>query len=599
MIPQHFIDELLARTDIVEVINARVTLKKQGREYAACCPFHGEKTPSFFVTPAKQFYHCFGCGAHGTAITFLMEHDNLAFPEAIEELARLAGMEVPREQGGDERSEDLRPLYDALEAAAEHYTRALRTSAQAVDYLKDRGLTGEIARDYRLGYAADQWDGLLSALSPHFEDKTLVEAGLAIRKEGGQVYDRFRGRIMFPIRDNRGRVTGFGGRVLGQGEPKYLNSPETPVFHKGQQLYGLYEARKAGTRLDRLLVVEGYMDVIALAQHGITHAVATLGTATTRDHLERLFRVVPRLVFCFDGDAAGRKAAWRALEQALPVMRDGREAAFLFLPEGEDPDSLVRTLGAEGFRTRETKALALSDTFLDGLRERYDAGTREGRARLGTEGAKLLKLMPEGLLKTQLVNDLAQLCAVSPEQFARQTETGPAAPPVPEGRPIRRQAPSASGQRLAMNPTRMALALLLQEPALARDLTDWDYLAQSPAPGARLLAQVIETLTDSPHLNTAALLERWRGSDEGRFLLKLAQWQLPQAEEAAPARMLKDALSRLRHVHEELRAGELLKKASDQGLDSAEKEELKRLLAARHSPGEQAASGSKGPSLLD
>ncbi|MFN2349806.1 MAG: DNA primase, partial [Thioalkalivibrio sp.] len=556
MIPQHFIDELLARTDIVEVINGRVTLKKQGREYAACCPFHGEKTPSFFVTPAKQFYHCFGCGAHGTAITFLMEHDNLSFPEAIEELARLAGMEVPREQGGDERAEDQRPLYDALEAAAEHYTRALRTSTEAVDYLKDRGLSGEIARDYRLGYAADRWDGLLSVLAPRFEDKILVEAGLAIRKEGGQVYDRFRGRIMFPIRDNRGRVTGFGGRVLGQGEPKYLNSPETPVFHKGQQLYGLFEARKASTRLDQLLVVEGYMDVIALAQHGISHAVATLGTATTRDHLERLFRVVPRLVFCFDGDAAGRKAAWRALEQALPVMRDGREAAFLFLPDGEDPDSLVRSLGAEGFRAMEAGALALSDTFLEGLRERYDAGTREGRARLGTEGAKLLKAMPEGLLKTQLVNDLAQLCAVSPEQFARQTETGPAASLPPEARPIRRQAPSGGGQRLAMNPTRMALALLLQEPALARDLTDWDYLAQSPAPGARLLAQVIETLTQSPHLNTAALLERWRDSDEGRFLLKLAQWQLPQAEETAAARMLNDALTRLRHVHEELRAAE-------------------------------------------
>ncbi|WP_018952774.1 DNA primase [Thioalkalivibrio sulfidiphilus] len=591
MIPQHFIDELLARTDIVEVINGRVTLKKQGREYAACCPFHGEKTPSFFVSPTKQFYHCFGCGAHGTAITFLMEHDNLSFPEAIEELARLAGMEVPREQGTGDRAEDHRPLYDALEAAAEHYVRALRHNHEAVDYLKARGLTGEIARDFRLGFAEDRWDGLISALSPRFDDKTLIEAGLAIRKEGGQVYDRFRGRIMFPIRDTRGRVIGFGGRILGKGEPKYLNSPETPVFHKGQQLYGLFEARKAATRLEQLLVVEGYMDVIALAQHGITHAVATLGTSTTRDHLERLFRVVPRLVFCFDGDAAGRKAAWRALEQALPVMRDGREAAFLFLPEGEDPDTLVRTLGAEGFREREATAQALSDTFLDGLKARYDAHTREGRARLGSEGAKLLRAMPEGLLKTQLVNDLARLCAVSPEQFARQTEAHaghdqppPSAVDQPVARPGRRPA-TAGTQRLAMTPARLALALLVREPGLAAGLKDWDYLAASPVPGARLLAQVIETLRTSPHLTTAGLLERWRDSDEGRFLLKLAQWQPPDAEDAPPARMLSDALTRLRHLHDEQRASELLEKASAADLSAAEKEELKRLLSARHGGG--------------
>jgi DNA primase len=592
MIPQHFIDELLARTDIVEVINARVTLKKQGREYAACCPFHGEKTPSFFVTPAKQFYHCFGCGAHGTAITFLMEHDNLSFPEAVEELARLAGMEVPREHGTGERTEDHRPLYDALEAAAEHYAGALRTSPEAVDYLKGRGLSGEIARDFRLGYASDAWDGLLATLTPRFEEKLLIEAGLAIRKEGGQTYDRFRARIMFPIRDTRGRVIGFGGRILGQGEPKYLNSPETPVFHKGQQLYGLYEARRANTRLERLLVVEGYMDVIALAQHGITHAVATLGTATTREHLERLFRVVPRLVFCFDGDAAGRKAAWRALEQALPVMRDGREAAFLFLPEGEDPDSLVRSTGADGFTALERDAQALTDAFLDGLRERFDDTTREGRARLGTEAARLLRDMPEGLLKTQLVNDLARLCGLSPEQFSARTAPSGRPDTPPSGYRSSAANERPSPRRLDITPVRLALSLLLAEPPLAGQVNDWTFLRGSPVPGADLLAQVIETLKNTPNLTTAALLERWRASDEGRFLLKLAQWRPPLGDEAAPARMLNDAISRLRGMHDEQRATALLDKAAHEPLSDAEKKDLKRLLAARSGVDRGGESGS-------
>jgi DNA primase len=598
MIPQHFIDELLARTDIVEIINARVTLKKQGREYAACCPFHGEKTPSFFVSPTKQFYHCFGCGAHGTAITFLMEHDNLSFPEAVEELARHAGMEVPREHGAAEHTEDHGAHYDVLEAAAEYFVRALRASPEAVEYLKGRGLTGEIARDYRLGYAPDRWDGLLASLRPHYEEKQIVEAGLAIRKEGGKVYDRFRGRIMFPIRDNRGRVIAFGGRILTQGEPKYLNSPETPVFHKGQQLYGLFEARRANTRLERLLVVEGYMDVIALAQHGITHAVATLGTATTRDHLERLFRIVPRLVFCFDGDAAGRKAAWRALEQALPVMRDGREAAFLFLPEGEDPDTLVRRVGADGFSAMEGGAQALTDAFLDGLKARFDTTTREGRARLGTEAARLLAAMPEGLLKSQLVNDLAHLCGLSPEQFSART--GEPARATPAMADHRSSAPSErpSSRRMSVTPVRLALSLLLQDPALAAQIKDWRFLQASPVAGAGLLGLVIETLENAPNLSTAALLERWRGSDEGRFLLKLAQWRPPPGDDAAPARMLNDAISRLRGLHDEQRATALLDKATREPLSDAEKSELRTLLAARKGVEREGESGSEGPQGL-
>jgi DNA primase len=380
-----------------------------------------------------------------------------------------------------DRTEDQRPLYDALEAAAEHFARALRTAPRR--WITSRAVaSGEIARDYRLGYAEDRWDGLLAALKPRFEEKVLVEAGLAIRKEGGKVYDRFRGRIMFPIRDNRGRVTGFGGRILTQGEPKYLNSPETPVFHKGQQLYGLYEARQTNTRLERLLVVEGYMDVIALAQHGITHAVATLGTATTREHLERLFRVVPRLVFCFDGDAAGRKAAWRALEQALPVMRDGREAAFLFLRRARTRTAWCAGRG-RGFRGPGSRGTGPDRCLPGRAAGRFDDTTREGRARLGTEAARLLKAMPEGLLKTQLVNDLARLCGLSPEQFSARTAPSatPENPPPDHHSSARAERPSP--RRLTVTPVRLALSLLLQEPALAGRNQGLGFLRGSPLRG--------------------------------------------------------------------------------------------------------------------
>ncbi|HKJ77760.1 MAG TPA: DNA primase, partial [Gammaproteobacteria bacterium] len=355
-IPQSFIDDLLSRVDIVEVIDARVPLKKAGRDYAACCPFHDEKTPSFTVSPTKQFFHCFGCGAHGTALGFLMEYDHMGFVEAVEELAAKQGLEIPYEGGAPAAGpgRDLKPLYDLLGQADRYFRHQLRNhpaAAKAVDYLKGRGVSGEVAAAFGLGYAPPGWDGLLQALGR--DDgalKRLVEVGLLIeREEDRRRYDRFRDRVIFPIRDPRGRTVGFGGRVLGDDKPKYLNSPESEVFHKGRELYGLYEAQQAVRRPERLLVVEGYMDVVALAQHGIANAVATLGTAATADHLQRLFRVTGEVVFCFDGDEAGGKAAWRALENAMPQMRDGRQVRFMFLPQGEDPDSLVRAIGGEAF----------------------------------------------------------------------------------------------------------------------------------------------------------------------------------------------------------------------------------------------------------
>ncbi|AHK79289.1 DNA primase [Ectothiorhodospira haloalkaliphila] len=588
-IPTAFIDELLARTDIVDVVNARVQLKKKGSEYAACCPFHTEKTPSFYVSPRKQFYHCFGCGAHGTALGFLMNHDNMGFVEAVEELARRAGMEVPREAGQREDNDRFARLIAAQEAAAEHFINNLRRHPPAVDYLKQRGLTGAIARDYRLGFAPDTWDDLIQAISGRFNEEELQAAGLTSRKEGGRPFDRFRGRIMFPIRDQRGRTVGFGGRLLSPGEPKYLNTPETPVFHKGQQLYGLYEARKATPRLEELLVVEGYMDVIALAQFGLRNAVATLGTATTRDHLERLFRVVSRVVFCFDGDAAGGKAAWRALEQALPTVRDGREVRFLFLPQGEDPDTLIRREGPEGIRSRIEAAQPLSDALLEGLRERHDVESREGRAALGVEAARLLTTMPEGLLRSQIIGDIARLSGVSSERLEQQMGA-----PASSGAPLQAQPtrPSAKrqvpGRKLAVTPVRLALSLLLEQPSLAARVQDKDWLKAVEVPGAKLLAKVLETLHAHPHLTTAALLERWRDSEAWPHLLKLAQWQPPPSEETHLERMLDDALARLYRQYEQQRADTLLARAAQQPLTEAEKAELKSVLKpGKGKPGTQ------------
>ena len=372
-IPREFIDDLLTRADVVDVINARVPLKKKGREYGACCPFHNEKTPSFTVSPSKQFYHCFGCGVHGSVITFLMEYEHLDFVEAIESLADSMGIIVPREQGGKAPSPEQRQrskdLFTLLEEASDYYQLQLKSSSQAVDYLKNRQLSGEVCKRFNIGYSLNGWDHTLKHFANnqahHYSEQQLVDSGLVIQKDDGKIYDRYRDRIMFPIRNRKGQVIGFGGRVLGDELPKYINSPETTIFHKGRELYGFYEARKNTQKLDRIIVVEGYMDVIALAQFDISYAVATLGTATTQDHVKQLFRAVPEVIFCFDGDRAGREAAWRALENAMPVMQDGKEIRFLFLPDGEDPDTQVRKIGKEAFEENYQKASSLNAYFIE------------------------------------------------------------------------------------------------------------------------------------------------------------------------------------------------------------------------------------------
>jgi len=439
LIPQSFIDELLDRIDIVDVVDSRVKLKKTGKNYSACCPFHDEKSPSFTVSPDKQFYYCFGCGASGSALGFILDYERQSFPDAVEELAKMAGLEVPREARNDSPAhKERKSLYKLLEQADQYFQQQLRHSPakqHAVNYLKERGLSGAIARDFGIGYAPPGWDNLLKSIGLEEHDRhLLVEGGMVIAKEeDNKRYDRFRNRIMFPIRDVRGRVIGFGGRVLGDDKPKYLNSPETPVFHKGRELYGLHEARKAHKELPRLLVVEGYMDVVALAQYGILYGVATLGTACGEDHMNLAFKYTNEVVFCFDGDKAGRTAAKRGLENSLPVMQDGRQIKFLFLPDGEDPDTLVRQVGTETFTRLIEQAVPLEDFLFDSVAEDIDLNTMEGRARLSKRAAPLLHKLPNGVYQQLMFANLAQRTGLPVETLMDLVE--PAEPFVPDPTP--------------------------------------------------------------------------------------------------------------------------------------------------------------------
>ncbi|HFD78978.1 MAG TPA: DNA primase [Gammaproteobacteria bacterium] len=576
-IPQSFIDELLNRVDIVDVIDARVPLKKAGREFQACCPFHSEKTPSFTVSPAKQFYHCFGCGAHGSAVGFLMDYEHLEFPEAIEELAHSVGLEVPREAGGARPRETAQHDYHGLLQRADHFYRArLREHPQAgraTEYLKGRGLSGEIAATFGLGYAPPGWDALLNHLGPDPATlKAAVELGLLVQKDDGRLYDRFRDRVMFPIRDRRGRTIGFGGRVLGDEKPKYMNSPESPVFHKGQELYGLYEARKATQKLERLLVVEGYMDVVALAQFGITDAVATLGTSTTPEHLERLYRTVREVVFCFDGDAAGRRAAWRALENALPVLREGREARFLFLPEGEDPDSLVRNIGADAFREKTVDSIPLSQFFYESLTRQVDTRSVDGRAHLVELARPLLQKLPDSVFRDLMVEELGRYSGVKVSSLQRRLfgASTPEAPPAP------RRAVSATGR----SPVRMAIRLLLERPQLALQIAQPAGFEDLDMPGVTLLHELLETSRAQPHLNTGALLEHWRGKAEEKALAKLAMQPLEVPAEGLDEEFC-GAIQRLVEQRDRQRTEQLLHRSHASSLSEDEKAELKQLLEAR------------------
>lgn len=548
-IPQRFIDDLLGRVDVVEVVGERVQLKKAGRNFSGLCPFHQEKTPSFTVSADKQFYHCFGCGAHGNALRFLMEYDKLPFPEAVEQLAGRLGLDVPREGTDDPRAQQREKKrkegVNLLEVAASFYRERLKMQEgwAAQRYLQGRGLSPDVMTTYGIGYAPGGWEALKQHLSAKgIGESVQIEYGLLIHREDtGRTYDRFRDRVMFPIRDLRGRTIAFGGRVMGDEQPKYLNSPETPVFHKGRELYGLYEARQATSKLEQLVMVEGYMDVVALAQYGIHNAVATLGTATTEDHLTRLFRLVSRVVFCFDGDRAGRQAASRALETALPQMIDGREARFLFLPEGDDPDSLVRREGREAFEDRVTCAMPLSEFLFEQAAQGRDLQTVEGRERFASHVLEALQKVPEGMLKSLLLETLAKRSGLSRAQLqglldkrvAAASRVSPQWEPVDAQAPPEEQVRPRGGRSSRQANTSRALStvgrivqLLLHEPTLVAVLPEAQDWLPGQDPQASLCRDLIALLRAGRYRSPQVVLAHFQGSDEGRVLAELAAREL-------------------------------------------------------------------------
>ncbi|MFJ7882370.1 DNA primase [Pseudomonas sp. NPDC096917] len=648
LIPQSFIDDLLNRTDIVDVVSSRVQMKKAGKNYTACCPFHKEKTPSFSVSPDKQFYYCFGCGAGGNALGFIMDHDNLDFPQAVEELAKAAGMEIPREESGRQhkpRQPTDSPLYPLLTAAADFYRQALKSHPArkaAVEYLKGRGLTGEIARDFGLGFAPPGWDNLYKHLSSDtLQQKAMIDAGLLVENaETGKRYDRFRDRVMFPIRDSRGRIIAFGGRVLGDDKPKYLNSPETPVFHKGQELYGLFEARKFNRSLDEIIVVEGYMDVIALAQQGLRNAVATLGTATSEEHMKRLFRVVPSVLFCFDGDQAGRNAAWRALEATLPCLQDGRRARFLFLPEGEDPDTLVRSEGTDAFKARINQhAQPLADYFFQQLTEEADPRSLEGKAHMATLAAPLIDKVPGANLRILMRQRLTEITGLSSETVSQLAQSAPAKPqaqptydpgfdydampdysdfqqpdlyiPQQEWTPKK---PGAGGKKWENKPwdkkgkrggereqawipvgveppTLTALRTLLHHPQLAKKVEDAGHFAAEDQTNNQLLIALVEAVQKNPKLSSIQLLSRWHGTEQGRLLQRLLEKEwLIDADNLE--QQFFDTITSLSARQRERNLEQLLRKARQGELSTEEKNELRDLLSRNNPASNPTSTGA-------
>lgn len=567
LIPESFIDELLQRADIVDVIGARVQLKRAGKEYQARCPFHDERSPSFTVVPQKQFYHCFGCGAHGSALKFLMEYEGLAFPDAVETLAAQVGLKVPRDERRAGQDDKLAPLYAVLAEATAFFREELTRSERAQSYFGRRQVSEEMVERYQLGYAPDRWDALVGKLGKGPERiKLLAAAGLLSQRDNGQSYDKFRDRVMFPIHDRRGRPIAFGGRILDAGEPKYLNSPETALFHKGRELYGLWQARQSAQKLKRLVVVEGYMDVIALAQHGVDEAVATLGTATTKEHAELLFRNAEDVVFCFDGDRAGRQAAWRALESTLPRLTDGRQAYFLFLPDGEDPDTLVRKEGAEGFRGRMHGAMPLSDYFFDTLAAEIDMQSLDGRARMSARAQPLVEQMPDGAFRDLMREALAERTG------ARRVVAQAAPPAVP---------PRASRQVVQRTLIRSALALLLARPQLLEEVAVPARIETLDKPGADILRQMIELIRKRPQITTSELMDGFAGTPAHGALIKLSLAELP-GDETIWRDDLETALAQLvvQADMERLRLLEGKAKANEQ-LTREEKAELIALMSRR------------------
>jgi DNA primase len=585
-IPDSFLDELVSRSDIVDVISARVPLKKAGREYKACCPFHNEKSPSFSVSAEKQFYHCFGCGAHGTVIGFLMQYEKMEFLDAVADLAQRAGLDLPREAqvARDPGSADLHEL---MLRAARFFEQNLADNTRAQAYVERRGIDAKTCAKFSLGYAPDAWEALLKRFGTEEEERRrLLQVGLVLERTGERTsgyYDRFRDRLMFPIRDSRGRVIGFGGRVIDQGEPKYMNSPETPLFHKGRELYGLFEARQARADFKRLLIVEGYMDVVRLHQAGISYAVATLGTATTQEHLNKIFRMTHEVVFCFDGDRAGRQAAWRALENALPLARDGRELKFMFLPDGHDPDTLVAAEGPQAFETRMKQALPLSEYLVQQLIAEVDLDHVDGRAKLKALAGPLFARMPEGIYREMLADRLASRVSMPANKLKEFFSAGePRGVQNASELPVRQRGRMSVGRG---NLLTQAITLVLHHPAAAGTIEQPELLRSIDKPGVSVLKELLEQAATASSPNTAMILERWRDRPEYERLTELAMQDPLVADTAAAAKELRMAVEKLLQEYGPgRRMDELLKKAEELGLNYDEKAELTGLLKSKGSP---------------
>ena len=575
-IPRSFIDDLIARTDIVDLINQRVKLKKAGRDYQACCPFHHEKTPSFSVSQSKQFYHCFGCGAHGNVISFLMEYDKLEFPEAIEELAAMQGLEVPREnvrQSGNFRPisyKTKRDLYGLLEEITRFYQHNLQHDIPSQSYLQGRGLSSEIIAKFELGFAPNSYDAVLKRFGVNPEEtQKLRDTGMVSENESGRIYDKFRNRVMFPIRDKRGRVIAFGGRVMGDERPKYLNSPESATYHKGNELYGLYQALQANENPEYLFVVEGYMDVVALAQFDVLNAVASLGTATTGEQIQQMFRITEQIVCCYDGDRAGRDAAWRAFENTLPYLYDGRQLKFIFLPDGEDPDTFVRSQGKEGFEQYLAEhSKSLSDFLFDSLLMQVDLSSPEGKSKLASLAIPLINRIPGEMLRVYLRNILGQkLGILDPAQLEAML-------------PNRQQKEVAKPQanQIKRTPMRLLIALLLQNPELAKHVPDLTPLSELNEPGFDLFCKLAQVCQANIGISMGALLEHWRDSEQFRTLELLASWDHMVASE----NLEKEFIETLGFLYDKLvekRVEMLIAKERTSGLSTEEKQELVLLLS--------------------
>ena len=565
-VPRAFIDDLLNRVDIVEVIDARLPLKKKGREYWACCPFHGEKTASFSVSSVKQFYHCFGCQKSGNALGFLMDYDHMEFVEAIETLAQSLGIEVPYEQGNapPRPAQGLDAMYQAMEQSAEYYQAQLKQNQPAIDYLKNRGISGQTAKNFAIGYAPPGWNNIKG------DERWLVETGMLIRKDDGKQYDRFRHRLMFPIRDRRGRCIAFGGRVIDpEDNPKYLNSPESPLFHKSDEIYGLYELKKAVTNIDRIFITEGYMDVVALAEHGVHTAVATLGTAINNRQIESLFRVCKNLVFCFDGDAAGKKAAWRSLEQCLASLKEGRLARFLFLPEGYDPDSYISEFGKDSFDSQVEQASTLTAYLFDSLLKECNVRSLEGRAQFLDRLRPYFAQIPLQSLKDQILAEVEQ-------RLGQQID----------GRMLRllgedkAEKPDANSRLPEQHwtPTRLAINLLLKKPALGESTGTHNELADSGIKGVDLLLKILDFIHDEPGISTQNLLARFSGDDHEPHLYKLAAMEPPVENDESLERMFADCLQSLQKQYIHQRQKQLITKLqSGEPLSEAEKQEHRKI----------------------